>query len=144
MAFKHGRTQVRFVVTSAVAVLAAAAALPVVAYAQAPAGQGMGAGPGGGGGRMMAAMFEGITLSDVQKKSVDSIRTSYQPQMAQLRSQLPGSRPQMHDLMQKETADFRNVLTPDQQTTFDKNVAAMRERMQQGKGAGSAGGGSPQ
>ena len=88
---------------------------------------------------MMAAMFEGITLSDVQKKSVDSIRTSYQPQMAQLRSQLPGSRPQMHDLMQKETADFRNVLTPDQQTTFDKNVAAMRAHRDSLRGPGGPG-----
>jgi len=90
---------------------------------------------------MMAAMFDGITLSSAQQKSVDSIRTSYQPQMQQLRAQMPNSRPQMRELMQKETADFRNVLTPDQQTTFDKNVTAMRQRMQSG---GGGGGGNPQ
>lgn len=139
----HNHRQIdrlRVVVTSALVAVAATVALPVIAQAQPPAGQGMGGG-GGGGGRMMTAMFEGITLSDAQKKSVDSIRTAYQPQMAELRSQGESSRPQMRGLMQKETADFRTVLTPDQQTTFDKNVATMRSRMQQ-RGAG--GGGNPQ
>ena len=142
MSFKHGGIALRFTVISAFGV-AAAAASPMIAQAQPPAGQAMGAGPGGGGSRMMAALFEGITLSDAQKKTVDSIRTAYQPQMAQLRSQMPGSRPQMRDLMHKETADFRTVLTPDQQVTFDKNLAAMQERMQQGK-MGASGGGNPQ
>ncbi len=140
MLFNHRLTgQLRAAVTSALVALAATAALPLIAQAQAPAGQGMGG--GGGGGRMMAAMFEGITLSDVQQKSVDSIRTAYQPQMQELRSQGPGSRPQMRDLMKKETTDFRGILTPDQQSSFDKNVAAMQERMQQGK---MGGGGNPQ
>ncbi len=143
MLFNHRRTDpLLAVVTSALVALAVAAALPVIAQAQAPAGQGMGGG-GGGRGRMMAAMFEGITLSDAQQKTVDSIRTSYQPQMQQLRSQGPGSRPQMRDLMKKETADFRGVLTPDQQGAFDKNVVAMQARMQGGGGQGG-GGGNPQ
>ena len=41
------------------------------------------------------------------------------------------------DIMQKETADFRSVLTSDQQSTFDKNIADMRSRM-------GGRGGSPQ
>lgn len=103
---------------------------------QGPGGGGPGGGgPGGGGrGRMMQAMFEGIDLSDVQRKTIDSIRTSYQPQFEQLRGQGESARPQMRDLMQKQTADIRSVLTPDQQKTFDKNREAMRARMQQGGG----------
>lgn len=146
MSFTDGRTgQLRFIVTSALLVAAATVALPVIAQAQPPAGQSMGGGPGGGGGgggRMMASLFDGITLSDAQRKSVDSIRTAYQPQMQQLRSQGPDGRGQMRDLMHKETGDFRSILTPDQQTTFDKNLAAMQARMQQG--GGRPGGGNPQ
>jgi Spy/CpxP family protein refolding chaperone len=47
----------------------------------------------------------------------------------------PGSPPdssaraQRRELMQKETADIRAVLTPDQQKTFDKNLEDMRSRM---------------
>jgi Spy/CpxP family protein refolding chaperone len=85
---------------------------------------------------MMTALFEGITLTDAERKSIDSIRTSYQSQMQQARSS--GDRSQMRDLMQKQTGDFRNVLTPDQQTTFDKNLATLRSRRQ-----GMGGGGTP-
>jgi Spy/CpxP family protein refolding chaperone len=108
------------------AVAAALFAFPVATYAQ----QGNGGG-GGGGGRMMSALFQGITLTDTQQHQVDSIRTSYRSQM-QSAGQDRGAR---RDLMQKESADFRSVLTPDQQPTFDKNIADMRSRM---------GGGSPQ
>jgi Spy/CpxP family protein refolding chaperone len=119
--------------------VAASAASPALATAQRGGG---GAGSGGGRGRMVTALFEGITLADAQQKSVDSIRAVYQPQMEQLRGQGPGSRPQMRDLMQKQTADLRSVLTADQQATFDKNRDAMRARMSQGGGTG--GGGNPQ
>jgi Spy/CpxP family protein refolding chaperone len=108
---------------------AIAAVTPVIAHAQQDAG---GGGRGGGGGRMMAALFNGITLTDAQQKQVDSIRTAYRPQM-QSAGQDRGAR---RDLMQKETTDFRSVLTSDQQTTFDKNLADMRSRM--------GGGGPPQ
>jgi len=100
--------------------------LPVVARAQ------DGGGGGGRGGRMIAALFNGITLTDAQQKQVDSIRTAYQPQMQS------AQRDERRGLMQKQTADFRTVLTPDQQSTFDKNVADMRSRM------GNGGGGRPQ
>ena len=112
--------------------LAAAAALlafPAVTYAQ----QDNGGGGGDRGGRMMSALFQGITLTDAQQHQVDSIRTSYRPQMQSAGQDRSARR----DLMQKETADFRSVLTSDQQSTFDKNIADMRSRM------GSRGG-SPQ
>jgi Spy/CpxP family protein refolding chaperone len=90
---------------------------------------------------MMAALFDGITLTDAERKSVDSIRATYQPQMEELRSQGPSSRPQMRSLMQKETGDFRALLTSDQQSVFDKNVAAMQARMENRQGGGQGGGG---
>jgi Spy/CpxP family protein refolding chaperone len=111
------------------AVLAIAAVSPVIAHAQ----QDGGGGGRGGGGRMMTALFNGITLTDAEQKQVDSIRAAYQPQM-QSAGQDRGAR---RDLMQKQTADFRSVLTSDQQTTFDKNLADLRSRM-------GAGGGRPQ
>ncbi len=110
------------------AVAAALFAFPAVTYAQ----QDNGGGGGDRGSRMMAALFQGITLSDAQQKQVDSIRAAYRPQM-QSAGQDRGAR---RDLMQKETADMRTVLTSDQQSTFDKNLADMRSRM--------GGGGRPQ
>ena len=124
------------VVVAALVALVATAARPMIASAQDAGGA---QGGGGRGGRMMAALFEGITLTDAERKSVDSIRTVYQSQMQQARSS--GDRSQMRDLQQKQNGDFRNVLTPDQQTTFDKNLATMRSRMQGTRGGGAAGGG---
>ena len=89
-------------------------------------------GRAGGRARMMEQLLKGIELSSAQKASVDSIQTSYQSQMPAF---TPGSPPdsnaraQRRQLMQKETADIRNVLTPDQQKTFDKNLEDMRSRM---------------
>jgi Spy/CpxP family protein refolding chaperone len=142
MSFTHRRRdRLRLVLTSAFVGLTATVALPALAAAQRGGAAG-GGGGGGGGGRMMTALFDGITLTDAERKTVDSIRSSYQPQMEQLRSQGQGSRPQMRDLMQKEMADFRGALTPDQQSAFDKNREAMQARMQQGGGAGGGGGGT--
>jgi len=89
-------------------------------------------GRAGGRARMMDQLLKGITLSSAQKASVDSIQTQYQSQMPAF---TPGSPPdsnaraQRRELMQKETADIRAVLTPDQQKTFDKNLEDMRSRM---------------
>jgi Spy/CpxP family protein refolding chaperone len=89
-------------------------------------------GRAGGRARMMDQLLKGITLSSAQKASVDSIQTQYQSQMPAF---TPGSPPdsnaraQRRELMQKETADIRTVLTPDQQKTFDKNLEDMRSRM---------------
>ncbi len=71
------------VVVAALVALVATAARPMIASAQDAGGA---QGGGGRGGRMMAALFEGITLTDAERKSVDSIRTVYQSQMQQARS----------------------------------------------------------
>lgn len=102
-----------------------------------PGGPGMRGGPG----RDMR-MFEGITLSDAQRATVDSIRTSYRSRMMEAR-QSGGDRAHFRQMMQEQFAAIRAVLTPEQQATFDKNVERMRsERGRRGPGGGPGGGDS--
>jgi protein CpxP len=102
-----------------------------------------GRGPGGrggpGGGRADQALLRGITLSADQQQRVDSIRTRYRAQAEQMRQQggtadRDAMRTQMRTSMERQQAEIRAVLTPDQQTQFDQNVAELRNRMQQGGG----------
>jgi protein CpxP len=96
--------------------------------------------PGGpaGAGRADQALLRGITLNADQQQRVDSIRTRYRAQMDQMRQQQGGdrdaARTQMRATMERQQAEIRAVLTPDQQTQFDQNVAEMRNRTQQGGG----------
>jgi Spy/CpxP family protein refolding chaperone len=91
-----------------------------------------GRGRGGGPGRDLA-LLRNITLGADQQQRVDTIRTRYRTQMEQLRGQSAGDREairmQMRALMEKEMAEIRGVLTPDQQHVFDQNVADLRARM---------------
>jgi periplasmic protein CpxP/Spy len=95
------------------------------------------------GGRGARALFKGIDLSDAQKQQLRAIREKYQPQMKAFRDKMHAQREQsggerqrpdsatfaqMRDLMQRQQADIRAVLTPAQQKTFDANVAEMRQR----------------
>ena len=116
-----------------ISALGAALILAVAPMANAQAGGG--AGGGRGGARMMEMLFNGIELSDAQKTQVDSIQTAYRAQMlARTPGQAPdpSARAAMRETMQKETADIRKVLTPDQQKVFDKNVEEMRNRRRGG------------
>ena len=135
-------------VMAALVALVATAARPMIASAQDTGGGQAGGGQAGGGqagggrgGRMMAALFDGITLTDAERKSVDSIRTVYQSQMQQARSS--GDRSANAGSDAEAERQLRNVLTSDQQTAFDKNLATMRSRMQGMRGGGGAGGGTP-
>ena len=106
--------------------------------------QGGGMNAGGGRGRMAEMLFKDITLTDVQKTRTDSILSAYRPQMQALGPMRrgEGTRPdsasmaKRRELMSKEYADLRKVLTPEQQTVFDKNVTEMRERMGKMRHAG--------
>ena len=71
---------------------------------------------------------------------VEIIRTSYRTQMEQLRGSgdRDAMRAQMRPLMEKQQAEIRAVLTPDQQRQFDQNAAEMRSRMEQGGRPGGA------
>ena len=97
----------------------------------APAAYAQGGG-GGGQGRGMQRLMQGITLTATQQASVDSIEKAYQSQMPPMQQ---GQRPdsatmaKMREVRQKEYADVRKVLTPDQQKTFDKNIEDMRAQM---------------
>lgn len=78
-------------------------------------------------------LFKGITLSPEQQKQLDTMRSRQRDEMRALRDSSGGDREvmrgKMRDMMQRNMADIRGVLTPDQQKVFDQNVAQMREHM---------------
>lgn len=86
---------------------------------------------------MMQMLFQGIDLTDAQKAQIDSIQMAYRAKMPERTAgQRPDSaaRAAMRETMRDEAADFRKVLTPDQQKVFDKNVEEMRNRRGGGPG----------
>ena len=100
----------------------------------APTAYAQSGGPGGQGGRgrQMEMLMQGITLTDAQKTKVDSIVQAYRAQMpAFTPGQQPDSaaRAKRMEIMQQQTTAIRAVLTPEQQTTFDKNLETMRQNM---------------
>ena len=106
----------------------------LVAFA-APAAHAQGGGGGQGGrGRQMEMLMQGITLTDAQKASVDSIGQVYRAQMPPMQQGTPpdsATRAKRMEIAQKQYAAIRTVLTPDQQKVFDKNLADMRAAMSQ-------------
>jgi Spy/CpxP family protein refolding chaperone len=113
-----------------------------VASAQAPQGGPPQGGPpqGGPGGRarMTQMLFAGIDLTDAQKDQIAKIGEKYQAEREALRpagGQQAGppdsaTRAKMDDLRTRSNADYRAVLTADQQKIFDKNIADMKARME--------------
>jgi Spy/CpxP family protein refolding chaperone len=98
----------------------------------APAAYAQGGGGQGRGGRMMERLMTGITLTDAQKTTVDSIAQAFRAQMpAFTPGQPPDSAAQAKrmEVMAKQNEAIRKVLTPDQQKVFDKNVEDMRANM---------------
>ena len=78
------------------------------------------------------ADMAGITLSAAQKSQLKEIHKKYSGEMKQLRQagggrgaagQSADVRSQIQAIAQRERADVRAVLTPDQRTRFDANVA---------------------
>ena len=104
----------------------------LIAFA-APAAYAQGGGGGGQGrGRMMKRLMTGITLTDAQKTTVDSIATAFRAQMPPFTpGQPPDSAAQAKrmEVMSKQNDAIRKVLTPDQQKVFDKNVEDMKANM---------------
>ena len=104
-------------------------------------------------GRNMGGLFRGIDLTDAQKVQVKAIHDRYRPQVEALRPERrergdsatrpdSAARLQARELMARRQADIRAILTPAQQTTFDRNVAQMKERgaRKPGKQGGRRGG----
>lgn len=114
----------------------AACSLMLLAAASAPAmAQGGGGGMGGGMGRMDPAqmatrtsdrLMTGVTLTAAQSDSVKAIDARFGNDM---KAAMGGSdmRTKMTELRTKQQTELRAVLTPAQQTVFDKNVADMEK-----------------
>jgi len=110
-----------------------AALVGLMAFA-APAAyaQGGGGGGGQGRGRQMEMLMQGITLSEAQKAAVDSIGQVYRAQMPPMQQGTPpdsAARAKRMEVMQQQVKAVREVLTPEQQKTFDKNLEDMRANM---------------
>ena len=103
--------------------------------------------------RQNGRMFKGITLSEVQKKTIDSIQTAGRTAMqgmmkaggmmqadsmrdsrgmrdsGRMRDSRgmrdTANRGHMMEMRRKQRADIRAVLTAEQQTIYDKNLAEM-------------------
>jgi Spy/CpxP family protein refolding chaperone len=125
--------------------IAGAAFLAVASVASAQAPQGgppQGGPPQGGaqgrGARMTQMLFAGIDLTDAQKDQIAKIGEKYQAEREALRpagGQQAGppdstTRAKMDDLRTKSNAEYRAVLTADQQKIFDKNIADLKARME--------------
>jgi Spy/CpxP family protein refolding chaperone len=116
-----------------VAVLLGLSVAPAIAQnPQGPPMGGMGQGRGMMGQRRMQMLLTGITLTPVQQAKIDSIQTVYRAQMPAF---TPGERPdsaaraQRMELLRKQDAEIRGVLTAEQQPVWDKNVADMQANM---------------
>jgi len=117
----------------AVAVVVLAIAAPA---AQAQAGGPPQGGRRGGAGRMMEMLLTGITLDAAQQTKLEAIQAKYAKEMPAM---TPGVRPspeemtKRRELNTKQQDEIRTILTAEQQATYDKNLAAVRERMPRGK-----------
>jgi Spy/CpxP family protein refolding chaperone len=129
-----------------VALLAGSAAIAGAQAAApgAPQQQGGPGGPGGGRGGI-GRILTGITLTDAQQAKFTEIQAKYQPQLTAIRQsfQNGGDRAdgmkKMNEINDKLYPELRAVLTPEQQTVFDKNVAERKARMEQMRQGGGAG-----
>ncbi|HET7566090.1 MAG TPA: Spy/CpxP family protein refolding chaperone [Gemmatimonadaceae bacterium] len=110
------------------------AAAPM-AHAQGGQSGGENGGAARGANRMMEMMFKGIDLTDAQKAQIQKIQDDYRAKMpARTPGQAPdpADRQKRRELMQSEQKEIRDVLTPDQQKVYDKNMEDMRNNMRRG------------
>jgi Spy/CpxP family protein refolding chaperone len=84
-------------------------------------------------------MLAGIDLTEAQKDQVQKITEKY---ILQRQALMPAggmqagpldnaTRAKMMELTTKQVAEYRAILTADQQKIFDKNIAGMKARMEQ-------------
>ncbi len=118
-----------------VAALAAATAASAVAQ-NPPAG----AAPSGRQGfaqQRMERLLQGITLTTEQRARFDSIEAAFRARMP---ATTPGQAPdpaqmqQRRELMASQDSALRAVLTPEQQTVWDRNVEQARSMMRRPPG----------
>lgn len=104
-----------------------------------------------GGQGMARALFRDIELSAEQRTRIQQINQSYRAEHKQLRERVraartEGQRPdsaqraafrqQGMQIMQRQRADVRVVLTAEQRTTFDRNVQELQQRMSERRAKG--------
>ena len=97
------------------------------------------------GGGMGGMLLKDITLTETQKNQVKTIREKYVPKQLELRksAQATGTPPdeatvnKMMELQSQQSAEIRAILTADQQTIFDRNIAEMKARMEARRNGGS-------
>lgn len=120
-----------------IAMMAAAMAMTVTSVAKAQdAGAAQQGQRGGRGGRGMQALLKDITLTDAQKAQFDSINTAYSTKNADLMTAARGgdadARGKLMANRQQQQKDVEAILTADQKTVFEKNVADMEAARQGG------------
>ena len=91
------------------------------------------------GGRGMAALMQGITLTAEQQTKIDSIAKKYADKREAMRAELQNAdqdtrRAKMREAMTKQSDEVKAILTDEQKKVFEKNLADMQSRMQQGGG----------
>ncbi len=145
------------------ALAVAASASTVVAQNTGGRGPGGRGGPGRGGMGMDRMLLKGITLTADQQAKVEALNKSEREQMAggggraefeaMRAAREKGDTATMNKLMAEQRTKMearrdqqinalRAILTPDQQATFDANVAEMKKmQAQRGMGAGMGMGG---
>jgi Spy/CpxP family protein refolding chaperone len=132
------------VLAGAVVLGSACAQKPATAQTTSPAPQASTQQDGGQrtgrrGGDRGQILLQGITLTADQQTQVQTIRDRHRAEMQGLNPrENPDDRAKMMQNMQTQMAEIRAVLTSDQQVQFDKNVAEMRQRMQE-RGGGPGG-----
>ena len=103
----------------------------------------------------MRGLFRDITLTQTQRDQMKTVNEKYRTQFQTIRESLKPDLKAAHDarqrgdtaaaraafertksgrdraqaLMQQQRTEIRALLTPEQQQTFDKNIAQMKERM---------------
>ena len=126
--------------------MVALAALCMGGTASVAAAQGGMGGMGGGRGQRMSMIDRAlqqptaITLTADQQKQVDSLKTAMTEEQRSARESGGDDRQAMmakfQEISKKYMGDVRALLTPEQQKTFDANVAAMPQRGRRGGGGG--------
>ena len=96
------------------------------------------AAPAQGRPNMMATLMQGITLSAEQQTKVDAIVKKYTDERQTLRQDQSldqdARRAKGRELMTKQSDEVKGLLTDDQKKVFEKNLADLQARMQQGGG----------
>ena len=103
-----------------------------------PGGMGQGGQGQGGMARQNEMLYKGITLTSAQQAKIDSIQAAGRATMQgmmQSGADMATMREQMMAMRQAQNTAIRTVLTAEQQTQFDKNLAEMPQ------GPGGMGGG---